>query len=845
MRHQYLYGDKQQPAVIEGAALDLAHEVLRYDHVADLPPLDSDPQQRRNVGLFRAMLYDGQWRTILEGYAQRQLGTDRAKLWGGLDTSLNLFSSFTDAISTLYDQPVTLRHPQPEAVQRIKALHLRGGRAAVAPIVQRRANALREVLLRVTYDGGARALVWRTVDPHLVEVYGSEENAARPAYVREPVWRQLRGGGAGWTWDVWDIRDPDWPVLRVENSQREDLTAHYLREPRLWSGRRYPYRISGRPVLPYTLYHAQKHGGLFAPWSRLELLDAALRAALYRSAWGHALLRAAWTQRVVLNGEIRGGVIAADVEGGAEAAYEQVALDPTAVAQVMGVNGQPASIDAWDPPVDLKVFQESVDAYLRALQVDYGIFTLDSRGGGKAESGVALQVSRENRQAIERRQAPLFADGDRQAISADCAVWAAHTGEVIPGDAEDWTVQYAYTERDPKERLAMVELLNAEVAAGLETRVGAYSRLNNVSMEDAILEIARMDAANQIAAPAEPAAPAPPAPLDADPLPADHRGTALVSVVLDAAGLATWTDLEAKAAAVVGPLEGYEVGSKMSDPPHVTVLYLGEMDAAQQPRLVEEVRATADALTGDRIGLQRVTAFPSKDGRHPIVAEVWCSAFDRAHHGLLHRLADIVQAPQHYPYRAHVTLGFASGVSAEELLALEEIGSGKDSALTFGAAPALSVFVDGELVEAVRLAPPPDPLVVADADALIAELVAWLASTGATVEDAPDLDPTRHAETEYATGTIRMQPALSGGKRLAVLAHEAGHWLAHRLLLGDQPDASKDREGLAYGLGGQILDRLDAHEVVDAATYSGLHGLELVPIVPPEANELLSGLRRA
>lgn len=841
-RNQYLYPDKAQPDMREGASNDLAHTVLRYDHVQDVAPIRGDNQMRRDVGMFRAMLYDGQWRTILEGYATRQLGVDRAKLWGGFDTSLNLFSSFTDQISTLYDQPVVQKHPDPEAVARIRALHLEAGRAAIAPIVQRRTNALREVLLRVSFDSGARRLAYRTVDPHLVEARGAAENPARLAYVREPVWRQVlrdRTVRAEWTYDVWDITDLAYPSFAIEDATGKDITEHYVRDVKEWRGARYPYRVEGRPVLPYTLYHAQVHGGLFAPWMRLELLDAALRVALYRSAWGHALLRAAWTQRVVLNGEIRGGVVSADVESGAATAIEHVALDPTTVAQIVGIAGQAASIDAWDPPVDLKAFQESVDAYLRALQVDYGIFTLDSRGGGKAESGVALQVSRENRQAIERRQSPLFAASDRESIAADCAVWAAHTGERIP--ALGWTVEYAYTEKDPKERLAIVELLNEERAAGLETRVGAYSRLNNVSMDAAIKECARMDAEGTVAPTPEPEPP----PV-ADALPADHRGKALVSVVLDEAGAATWAELVAEAVAIVGPLEGYGVGTPMSDPPHITVLYLGETDEADTARIVGAVEALAPTLTADRISVGRLTAFGADDGRHPIVVEVQCSAIDCAHATLLHELADVVATPQHFPFVAHATLGFASEVTAEELLRLEKVVPVQNASPSLGVATALSVAVDGEQVAHIELPVPPDALVTTPAEILIADLVAWLESTDATVIDAPDLDPLRHAETEYATGTIRLQPRLTGAKRLLVLAHEAGHWLAHKLLDGEQPDATEDREGLAYGLGGQILDRLTAADVegADANAYSRLHGLELVPIVPPEANELLAGLRR-
>lgn len=186
---------------------------------------------------------------------------------------------------------------------------------------------------------------------------------------------------------------------------------------------------------------------------------------------------------------------------------------------------------------------------------------------------------------------------------------------------------------------------------------------------------------------------------------ADFTGKAMLSVQLSEAGRAAWSALVATTEAVAGPLEGYDPGeASIQEPPHVTVLYLGELDPAALPEVEAVAREEAASFGPVQLRACRVHAFEPgehSEGRFPVVAEIEGWPLRQLNDRLLRRLAHVVKARQFPDYSPHVTLGFAAALSPEARVAMvERLGEevmGR-APLSMGAAVELVLHMGGEVV---------------------------------------------------------------------------------------------------------------------------------------------------
>jgi phage-related protein (TIGR01555 family) len=190
---------------------------------------------------------------------------------------------------------------------------------------------------------------------------------------------------------------------------------------------------------------------------------------------------------------------------------------------------------------------------------------------------------------------------------------------------------------------------------------------------------------------------------------ADFGGKALLSLTLGETGRAAWAELARRATDITGPLEGYEVGENgIAEPPHVTVLYLG---AVADEHLAEiERRATAVvadfgpiALRASRIGT--LPPGPASEGRVPVVAEIRAWELPELNDRLLRALAPFVTADQFARFRPHVTLGFATNPTPEQVAALTEIlpDTGPTDMMSLGSVAALDLHHGNRVVARLPL----------------------------------------------------------------------------------------------------------------------------------------------
>lgn len=109
------------------------------------------------------------------------------------------------------------------------------------------------------------------------------------------------------------------------------------------------------------------------------------------------------------------------------------------------------------------------------------------------------------------------------------------------------------------------------------------------------------------------------------------------------------------------------------DDPHVTVLYLGSGDDDALEEVLDQVREAAAVAAPWMAEADAVRVFPASDGsdgRRPVVLRVGRWGVADLRYDLLDRLAHRVTQPQFAPFRAHLTLGYASELDAETEAAL-------------------------------------------------------------------------------------------------------------------------------------------------------------------------------
>ena len=230
-------------------------------------------------------MLEGTWRDDLEQRLQEHLGSVRRDAWGPLSLALNPFRSICTELSVLYDSNPTVLHDQVADPGIARQLEI-SGLWQMMQRVQVYTLGLNECFVRPHVDETGR-FSFRMVTPDFVRAYATMDDPRQPVALVEYRLRKLpptEPGGPralGWTADHYDIADPERPVYMVhlvdENGKLgDDLSEYYLGGR--FEGDAYPFRrSSGRPFIPFQLYHSSGGGQhLFSPYDGQELVEASL-----------------------------------------------------------------------------------------------------------------------------------------------------------------------------------------------------------------------------------------------------------------------------------------------------------------------------------------------------------------------------------------------------------------------------------------------------------------------------------------------------------------------------------------------------------------------------------------
>lgn len=464
-------------------------------------PQDSNEWARWNEARKRRNLLDGTWRPILGAAIQERVGSQRADVWGQPILECNLFENIARELSVLYDVAPHLRHDAgTEAIKGLVAGIGSSGLWGMMPGFQAYTLGLRQMLLRTHVSASGR-ISYRQVFPDMVTALSGEDQPDLPIAVSELRQRTNPSTGRSiWTLDILDVSDQENPVYRIVRCKPglqhgEDVTALYL--GRDLSGDAYPYRrADGVPILPYTLYHAQRSGDrLWDPYRWSELVEASVSLTVKSNLFEHSFLMASHPQRYMANLRPAGS----DIVGKDGTKRAEIPADPAYIMiletpETEGVStGQPM-IGQWQPGADIGTLDSVLQSKAAQLATQAGVpFSDLQRLGGTARSGAAISLTNEGKRVQQRRFASSFRDSDERLIATTACLLNRATGTSYP--EQGYTVQYQELPLSPEEKASRREDVLALIEAGLLSPVQGYQELNpGISPEQARSDLAQIAA---------------------------------------------------------------------------------------------------------------------------------------------------------------------------------------------------------------------------------------------------------------------------------------------------------------------------------------------------------------
>lgn len=478
-----------------------AHQTL------PMPPAPSNPEEARRWEhtRHRRALMEGRWAPLLEARLQAQLGTVRRAAWGIPDLSSNPFRVVATELSTLYDAAPDIRHnTDADAAEPLIGSDgeiARSGLWSQMSRFQSMAIALREMWMRADVENGR--ISYRPVSPDMTIAESDPARPTVPLSFAELRPRNIDGKNV-WTWDAFDIRNPDAPSYRVHIAGDgatfgKDVTEQVLGAA--FSGDAYPYRkADGTPVLPVVLYHAALYGDrLFDPYYGIELYEGALNLSVYYSFLAHCLRDASYPQRYAVGVRVAG---MGQVDGNTAASRAEVITDPTTILMFDPVaeTTQPM-VSQFQAGADVEKIEATIAAIAHRLATDAGLSPSElQRVSGSAKSGYAISLSNEGKRTAQRKYILQFQGADEELIALSAILLNRATGTDYP--ESNYRIHYREIPLSPEELQARRTHVMEMMAAGLMDRVEALRYFGSLSEQDAVIRLKAIDEMNGKAPPA-------------------------------------------------------------------------------------------------------------------------------------------------------------------------------------------------------------------------------------------------------------------------------------------------------------------------------------------------------
>jgi hypothetical protein len=440
----------------------------------------------------RRILYGEHLPDVLERL-KLQIPDVRRQAWGRPDMASNPFKEVWTALSTLYDRAPSVTVTADGLVMQADELARRvagQGYWSLMARAQRDTLALREMWIRVSVAErpgvpGAYDPVFEPVYPDLVIAEASPDRPTEPHTVYHARLRERADGSEEWLWDHVSIENPAAPVYRVLARQGDDLLDVSDEYPDVGEWPDAWRDATGRPVLPYVLFHAARTPYLHDPYQTIELVEGTLNVAVLRTFVAHVARAATWKQRYGIDVEPVG---AETVVGDDGLTRSRVVLDPATMAMFRRAepesNPQVGTLDVPVLPAELWGY---IEGYERKLLASAGINPADLMAmHGDPRSGYALAVSRDSQREAQRRYEPQFRAGDQEVLRLAAVMLNRTEGASYPEFG--YRVTYHGIPLSAQEKAAQRQHLLELLDAGLIDMVSAYQDLHPGTTDAQALE---------------------------------------------------------------------------------------------------------------------------------------------------------------------------------------------------------------------------------------------------------------------------------------------------------------------------------------------------------------------
>ncbi len=405
---------------------------------------------RWEEGRRRRRLLSGNWAPDLERKLRQHFGITRRIIMGAKSLAKNRFRKLCQELAVNYHKAPLARH----ATGELDTMFGRTGlvtRVGLWPLMRRvqvELIGLRQMALRPSWSPELDMPVMRKVTPDVLlgKSFASAPNI--PVEMRELRWRDLSDGRGVWAWDVVSIADATRPIYKVvvaqgDGQDGEDITRLVLGAT--FEGDAYPYRWTqgartGKPFLPYVMYHAMRKECLWDPNEGIEVVEGSLDVASAYTFLQHVIFRASWPQRYGLGVYVAG----AAPKNTAAGPRSEVPTDPTSFLHLEGDPNVPNPvIGQWGAGCDPEMLARVVGMLERGVS-DFDGLDLSHiavRDAANPTSAEALSITREGKREAQSRYREELMPSDLEALEKLAAVWNIESGEA-PMPESDYLVDY-------------------------------------------------------------------------------------------------------------------------------------------------------------------------------------------------------------------------------------------------------------------------------------------------------------------------------------------------------------------------------------------------------------------
>ena len=453
--------------------------------IPTFPTWESAESNRRSEHTaLRKRMLSGEWSDDLTIALRENFSSLREDAIGKPDMSSNVFKQTTQALSALYmEAPSIISNGESGELTQNGGLLDRSGLWPLMQRVQYYTIGMRECLLRVDVNDtmNPTGLSYRVVTADMVEAHATISNPSTPLVIKEfRLRKECATGDLIWTIDHFDISNPNNPIYKITTTgtKKKDLTVEYLGSEQ--SGEFYPYiGQDKKPFLPYSLYHAEIHGGLFDPYYNRELIEGSLVASVMYSYFVHLARDCAHPQRYALGVKVAGLNVVKTASGTESKGV--IETDPSSILmftpdldEATGVQPQ---FGHYTAGADIDKMLEAITIYERGLAALSGIKASDvQKASGDPRSGYAIAISRSSQREVQRKFSPSMRRGDLNTITISAKISNMWLGTNLPESG--YSIKYYNIPLSPEEMRATMDDLSRKIDMGLISKIDAVMILN-------------------------------------------------------------------------------------------------------------------------------------------------------------------------------------------------------------------------------------------------------------------------------------------------------------------------------------------------------------------------------